>query len=90
MPSFIDTFGNFSATTHGLIVSSVCLPGALTSMFAGNISDSLGRTRAIAIGGLVFAVGAALEAASVSLGMLIGGRCIVGLGQGIFLSSLCV
>lgn len=90
MPSFIATFGEISSTLHGLVVSSVLPTATLASLFAGLISDKLGRTRAIVIGAFTFAVGAAIEAASTNLGMFIGGRCIVGLGEGTFLSTLVV
>lgn len=90
MAQFADTFGELSATLHGLVVSSVLLTATASSLFAGLISDRLGRTRAIAIGALLFAIGAALEASAVTLGMFIGGRCIVGVGEGTFLSTLVV
>lgn len=90
MASFTTSFGELSATLHGLVVSSVLLTATFASLFAGVISDRLGRTRAIAIGALLFAVGAALEAGAVTLGMFIGGRCIVGIGEGTFLSTLVV
>jgi MFS family permease len=90
MPSFTDSFGVLSSTLNGLVVSSILLPATFSSLFAGAIADSLGRTRAVAIGALFFAIGAALEASAVNLGMLIGGRCVVGLGEGLFLSTLVV
>jgi MFS family permease len=62
----------------------------MTSLFAGNISDSLGRTRSIAIGALIFAIGATLEAVSVTLGMFIAARCVVGFGQGTYLATVVV
>ena len=90
MPSFSDSFGILSSSLNGLVVSSILLPATVASLFAGALSDSLGRTRAVAIGALFFAIGAALEASAFSLGMLIGGRCVVGIGEGLFLSTLVV
>jgi MFS family permease len=90
MPSFTATFGALSASLHGLVISSLLLSATVASLFAGALSDSLGRPRAIAIGALVFAIGAALEAGAVTLGMLIAGRLIVGAGEGIFLSTIVV
>lgn len=75
---------------HGLVVSSVLLTTTLASLFGGAISDKLGRTRVIVIGALLFAIGAAIEAGAVNLGMFIAGRCIVGLGQGTNFSTLVV
>lgn len=90
MPSFIETMGVLTPSIHGIIISSVLLSTTISSLFAGSISDSLGRTRIIAVGALIFAIGAALEAGAVGLGMFITGRLIVGLGQGLFISVLVV
>ena len=90
MKSFTDTFGELSASQHGLVISSILISATIASLFAGAFSDSLGRPRAIAIGALVFAIGAALEAGAVDLAMLIVGRLIVGAGEGIFLSVIVV
>lgn len=90
MPQFIASIGHLSATLHGLIVSSILLPAATASFFAGHLADRLGRVRGIAIGSVIFGIGAALEAASVRLAMLFVGRVITGVGEGLFLSTLVV
>jgi MFS family permease len=90
MPFFVDTFGELSSTLHGFVVSSVLLSATIASLFAGGLSDGMGRTRAIAIGALIFGIGAALEAASFNLAMLIVGRLIVGAGEGLCFSTLVV
>lgn len=90
MESFILTFGSFSSTMHGVIVSSILLPGAIAALVAGILADRYGRTRMIAIGSVVFGIGAALETASVHLAMFIVGRLIKGAGEGIFLSTVYV
>ncbi|PGH00037.1 DNA-directed RNA polymerase III subunit RPC2 [Blastomyces parvus] len=90
MPSFTDQFGHPSPAIHGMIVSSILLSMAVTSFFAGSISDNIGRTRAIAFGALLFAIGATVEAGASVLGVFILGRLIAGIGQGLFLSTLIV
>ncbi|KAL8728786.1 MAG: hypothetical protein Q9166_005164 [cf. Caloplaca sp. 2 TL-2023] len=90
MPGFADSFGTFSPTIHGLIVSSILLPAAFTSFFAGHIADKVGRLKAIMIGATISGVGAALEAGAVSLGMFIPGRALAGVGEGFFLSTVVV
>ncbi len=90
MPSFIETFGHFSATLHGVIVSSILISGALTSLLGGILADRYGRTRMIALGSLIFGIGAALETTSVHLAMFIIGRLIKGVGQGTFLMTVYV
>lgn len=50
------------------------IPAATASFFAGHLANKVGRVKGVAIGELVFAVGAAIEAGAVkSLGMLIVG-----------------
>lgn len=91
MKDFKSQFGGSqNATIHGLIVSSILIPAALSSFFAGYVADKLGRPKGISIGVFIFGVGAAIEAAATSLGMFIGGRVIEGLGEGLFLGNLVV
>jgi len=69
---------------HSLITA------ALTSLLGGHLANTVGRPRAIALGALVFGVGAAVECASVRLAMLIVGRAVKGAGEGCFLSTIVV
>lgn len=88
MKDFKASFGGSqNATIHGLIVSSILIPAALSSFFAGHLADKLGRPKGISIGIFIFGIGAAIEAAAVSLGMFIAGRVIEGLGEGLFLGD---
>ncbi|KAM7185054.1 General substrate transporter [Naviculisporaceae sp. PSN 640] len=79
-----------SPTIHGLIVSSILIPAAISSFFAGRLADALGRSRGIAIGSFVFALGAALEAGSIHISMFITGRIVEGIGEGLYLGTLVV
>lgn len=88
MDDFKRYVGNPSPTVHGLIVSSILIPAAISSFFAGRVADALGRSRGIAIGAFVFALGAALEAASVHIAMFVVGRVIEGTGEGIYLGTI--
>ena len=90
MPQFTRTFGVLSSTLHGLVVSTILIPAAVASFFGGHLANSVGRVRAIAIGAGVFGVGAAVECASVKLAMLIVGRAVKGIGEGLFLSTVVV
>lgn len=90
MPEFTKPFGHPSPTLHGLIVSSILIPAAVTSFLAGRVADALGRPKAIALGAVVFGLGAAIEAAAVHLGMFIAGRVVAGLGEGLYLGTLVV
>ncbi|GME54432.1 putative mfs sugar protein [Neofusicoccum parvum] len=90
MSSFEASFGSFSATIHGVVVSSILIPAALSSLITGNVADLYGRPRTIMFGAAVFGIGAAIEAASNNLGAFIAGRVITGVGEGFFLSVLVV
>lgn len=90
MSRYVSEFGSESPTIHGLIVSSILIPAAISSFFAGRVADILGRPRAIAIGALIFALGVAMEAGAVRLAMFVVGRCIEGVGEGLYLGTLVV
>lgn len=90
MSQFTHDFGSFSSTVHGILVSSILIPASLTSFFAGSVADKFGRVIAISCGGFIFCLGTALEAAAQDLAMLFVGRCITGVGEGLFLSTLVV
>ena len=90
MEDFAKYVGNPSPTIHGLIVSSILIPAAISSFFAGKLADFLGRTRGIAIGSFIFATGCAIEAASVHIAMFVVGRVIEGIGEGLYLGTLVV
>ncbi|KAK3945110.1 general substrate transporter [Diplogelasinospora grovesii] len=88
MDDFKQYVGEPSPTVHGLIVSSILIPAAISSCFAGRVADALGRSRGIVIGSSIFALGAALEAASVHIAMFIVGRVIEGIGEGLYLGTV--
>lgn len=90
MPEFVNTFGSLSSTVHGVVVSSVLIPAATSSFFAGHLADRAGRVRAMALGGCIYGIGATIEAAAVHIAMLVIGRSIAGVGQGLFLSTIIV
>lgn len=74
---------------HGLIVSSILLPPPSRPSLPG-ILQIKSRLNASRIGTVIFAVGAALEAGAVSLGMFISGRALAGVGERFFLSTVVV
>lgn len=90
MKTFVSYFGPQSPSVHGLIVSSILLPAAVSSFFAGRMTDLLGRPKGIAIGALVFGIGAALESGAVNIAMFVVGRCVEGIGEGLYLGTLVV
>ncbi|TGO18373.1 hypothetical protein BTUL_0010g00430 [Botrytis tulipae] len=90
MPQFDETFGKLSSTVHGLLVSTILIPAALSSIFTGHLANALGRLLATAIGSFIFGIGAAIECSSFHLPQLFIGRAVKGVGEGFFLSTLVV
>lgn len=90
MKTYTAQFGVQSPTIHGLIVSSILIPAAITSFFAGWVADSIGRSKNIAIGALIFSIGAAIEAGAVHISMFVVGRIIEGIGEGLYLGTMLV
>lgn len=87
MKSYVSDFCSKSATIHGLIVSAILIPAAVSSLFAGRVADILGRPQSITIDALIFGIGAALEAGAVTIAMFVVGRVIEGIGEGLYLGT---
>jgi DNA-directed RNA polymerase III subunit RPC2 len=71
-------------------VSSLLIPAAISSFFAGYHADKFGCPQGISIGTLIFKLGAALEAGAVHVSMFVLGRCIEGMGEALYLGTLVV
>ncbi|KAK5400794.1 hypothetical protein LTR06_011254 [Exophiala xenobiotica] len=81
-PLFLSTFNNPDATIQGQIVSTYdigCILGAIATLFIG---DKLGRRKMIGLSCLTVIIGGTIQSASYSLGQMIVGRIIAGLGIG--------
>lgn len=90
MPAFKSTFGDFSATVHGLVVSSSLIPGAITALVAGALAHRFGHTSLISLGSVTYGIGAAVECSAPNLGVFVTGRLTKGIGEGLFLSNVYV
>ena len=90
MDSFRHDIASTSALLHGLIVSSILLPSAIVSFFAGVFADIVGRPQAVIIAFCIFGLGSAIEAGSVHIAMFIVGRIVIGIGNGLSLSTVVV
>lgn len=66
------------------------LTGAVPSFFAGQLADRFGRLSVVSFGALVFLVGAILQGAANKLAMLLVGRALGGLGEGLWISCISV
>lgn len=90
MPSFQSTIAILSPIMRGLAVSFLLLAGTIPSLFAGLLADRFGHLRIVLSGALFFTLGAALEAGASSLAILLAGRGLVGIGEGLYLGNLNV
>lgn len=87
-PAFKATFGNPSPDTLGNIVSLYelgCFAGAMSTFLIGGY---LGRRLSIIFGAGWMIVGAVIQAASSSVGVMILGRIVSGVGMGIINSTV--
>ncbi|KAK0502750.1 general substrate transporter [Armillaria luteobubalina] len=90
MPQFEAQFGALSPAAQGLLVSSILIAASITSVLAGPLSDRISRIRTISVGGAVYATGCAIACSAQHRPQLFIGRCIAGVGEGLFISSITV
>lgn len=98
MPKFQEQFANrhstesgaLSPTVQGLIVSSILITASLASVVSGPLSDRISRTRTVALGAVVFSFGSTIACSAGTLPQIFVGRCIAGVGEGLFLSAVTV
>ncbi|KPI36291.1 Sugar transporter STL1 [Cyphellophora attinorum] len=82
-PAFVEHFNHPSATLTGhtaAIYDIGCLLGAVFAFF---IASRVGHRYALLLGSAIVTVGAVIQTSSVSIGMLIAGRVIGGIGNGL-------
>ncbi|KAL3511774.1 hypothetical protein ACH5RR_024491 [Cinchona calisaya] len=79
----LDLGFNGSTFAEGLVVST-CLGGAfIGSIFSGWIADGVGRRRAFQLCALPMIIGASMSASTTTLGGMLLGRLVVGIGMGL-------
>jgi sugar porter (SP) family MFS transporter len=79
----------YSTSDKSLIVSILSAGTFFGALFAGSLADWLGRRSVIILGCFVFTIGVILQVASTTIGLLVGGRVIAGLGVG-FVSAIII
>ncbi|MCJ1292662.1 hypothetical protein MMC34_004215 [Xylographa carneopallida] len=89
-PQYVDYFNNPHGIIQGAIGSALAAGSVVGSLFAGPLSDKIGRRDAIFVGCLFWLVGTAIQVACNGYGMLIGGRIINGICVGITSSQVPV
>lgn len=80
---FIKEDFHLSTTLVQVVTSWVALGALVGAATGGWIADSIGRRRAGMLGGVLFIVGALIQAFSLDTGMLVLGRFVIGSGVGV-------
>jgi MFS family permease len=78
----------YTSTVQGISIACYnlgCFVGALATIWIG---DWLGRRKTIFVGSAIMVVGATLQTSAFSLGHLIAGRIITGIGNGMNTSTV--
>ncbi|KAK6928984.1 Major facilitator, sugar transporter-like [Dillenia turbinata] len=78
----------FNSQTLTLFTSSLYVAALVASFFASWITRKLGRKVTMCLGGLVFFVGATINAAAINVTMLIVGRILLGVGVGFSIQAV--
>lgn len=78
---------HLTARDQSLTTSILSAGTFFGAIIAGDVADFIGRRLTIIVGCLVFSIGCILEIASTSLGLMVPGRFIAGLGVG-FISAI--
>lgn len=80
---FVKQQFQLSASTEGIVVSSVLIGALLGAASGGVLADRLGRRKSIIIAGILFTVGAIAAAVAPNSALLVVGRIVTGLGVGL-------
>ncbi|TVY18366.1 putative glucose transporter rco-3 [Lachnellula arida] len=80
---------HLTARDQSLTTSILSAGTFFGAIIAGDVADFIGRRLTIILGCLIFTVGCILEIASTSLGLMVPGRFIAGLGVG-FISAIVI
>ncbi|KAK6927905.1 Major facilitator, sugar transporter-like [Dillenia turbinata] len=78
----------FDSPTLTLFTSSLYLAALVASLIASYVTNRMGRKLSMLLGGLIFLLGATINAAAVNVAMLIIGRILLGFGVGFSIQSV--
>ncbi|TGO22420.1 hypothetical protein BPAE_0169g00280 [Botrytis paeoniae] len=90
MSSFTSKIGDLSPLLRGFTVALIMMTGAMPSIFGGKLAEKIGHLYVVMSGSLVFALGTGMEAGADGLGVLLAGRALAGLGEGLWLGCVSV
>jgi len=80
---FIRTVFHLSTAGQSLVAGIVLVGAVIGAVVAGTLSDRFGRRRVILVTALVFVIGALSSAVADSVGVLVAGRLLIGIGIGV-------
>jgi sugar porter (SP) family MFS transporter len=81
--SFIADDFSLSSTLQEVVTSWVTLGALAGALVAGILADRVGRKRTLLLAGLLFTVGASIQAFAPDTGVLVVGRFVIGVGVGV-------
>ncbi|KAK9243443.1 general substrate transporter [Lipomyces tetrasporus] len=76
-------YGNPLGVRQGIITASMATGSLVGALSSGVLGDRLSRKGAIQVGTIFWCIGAALQSASIGVGMLVAGRAIAGICVGL-------
>lgn len=80
---FINDEFHLTPLSNGVVTSSVLLGAFIGSLFSGRLTDILGRKYFLMFTAIIFIVGTIMTTFAASVGFLIFGRLVVGVGIGV-------
>lgn len=83
LPTWVDYFDHPHGAGLGVLGVGINIGGSAAMLIAGYMVDFFGRRIPLAIGCVIIIVGAIVGAAANSYGMFLGGRILVGFGNGL-------
>ena len=79
---FVDDYFQLSALWHEIIVSVTIAGATIGAVIAGELSDKLGRRRALMISAVLYGIGSVVMGSAFSQLFLVIGRTVVGMAIG--------
>ncbi|KAI9470426.1 general substrate transporter [Zychaea mexicana] len=90
MPYWIHYFNDPDDVRRGFITSILLLGAFAGALFAGPLSERIGRKISIMVGTVIFWLGTSMQTGATSDGLLLAGRFIQGISVGIYSTNITV
>ncbi|KAI7886578.1 sugar transporter [Lichtheimia hyalospora FSU 10163] len=90
MPYWIDYFNNPDATWRGFITSIYLLGAFVGGLFAGPLSERIGRKHSIMVATVIFWFGTSMQTGASNVDLLMAGRFFQGISIGMYSMNITV